>query len=345
MRLQHLHLLLSLAQSGSLRASAQLLNVTQPALTKALRQLEDEFGAALVLRSPKGVRLTPVGELLAARAATVVRELARAREEVAWHTQPAQASIALGVSPVAGILLTPGAVARFNARWPQVRIRVVDALYPRSLAQLRSGELDLAVGPLPAEGPGRDVLAQPLMASQDVIVARRGHPLARSRHLADLADARWVLTGPAGGPGDPVHLPFEALGLPRARVVLECESFSTLLALMPTLDLVGVMPRGFVERYGPRMGLVALPIDDPLPQTVIHVLSRADTPLTLPAQRLLDALVQEAREVQAGLLATARHRPAARPTLSAGAGVAPAPAGAPSARPARRRAKSSPAAG
>jgi len=346
MRLQHLHLLLSLAQSGSLRASAQLLNVTQPALTKALRQLEDEFGAALVLRSPKGVRLTPVGELLAARAATVVRELERAREEVAWHTQPAQASITLGVSPVAGILLTPGTVARFNARWPQVRIRVVDTLYPRSLAQLRSGELDLAVGPLPAEGPGRDVLAQPLMASQDVIVARRGHPLVRSRRLADLADAHWVLTGPAGGPGDPAHLPFEALGLPRARVVLECESFSTLLALMPTLDLVGVMPLAFVERYGPRMGLVALPIEDTLPQTMIQVLSRADTPLTLPAQRLLDALVQEAREVQTSLAARWRH-PGAELQLSgaAAAAPAPAPADAPPARPARQRGKSSPAAG
>ena len=89
MRLQHLHLLLTLAQTGSLRASAQTLNVTQPALTKALKQLEDEFGTALVLRTPKGVRLAPAGELLAARAATVVREIERAREEVAWHTQNA----------------------------------------------------------------------------------------------------------------------------------------------------------------------------------------------------------------------------------------------------------------
>ena len=338
MRLQHLHLLLALAQSGSLRASAQLLNVTQPALTKALRQLEEEFGTALVLRSPKGVRLTSAGELLAARAGTVVRELARAREEVAWHTQHAQASITLGVSPVAGILLAPGTVARFNARWPQVRICLVDTLYPRSLAQLRSGELDLAVGPLPAEGAGRDMLAHPLMASQNVIVVRRGHPLIRSRRLADLTDASWVLTGPAGGPGDPVHLPFDALGLPHCKIALECESFSTLLALMPTLDLVGVMPLGFVERYGPRMGLVALPIEDLLPRTMIQVLSRADTPLTLPAQRLLDALVQEAREVQTS--PDARWRPAADAAPEPRGAAAAAPAGTARARPARKRANS-----
>ena len=104
MRLQHLHLLLTISKTGSLRASAQLLNVSQPALTKALRQLEDEFGTELVVRTPKGVRLAPAGELIAARAATVVRELERAREEVAWHLRHAEAQVTVGVSPVS---LTP----------------------------------------------------------------------------------------------------------------------------------------------------------------------------------------------------------------------------------------------
>lgn len=300
MRLQHLHLLLTIVQTGSLRGSAEILNVTQPALTKALRQLEDEFGAALVLRTPKGVRLTPAGDLLAARAATVVREISRAREEVAWHTQHAEASVTVGVSPAAAILLAPGTVARFGARWPQVRVRVVDSLYPRVLAQVRAGELDLAVGPLPVEGVGRDLVVQPLFDSPQVIAARRGHPLGRCQNLAGLVGAAWVLTGPTGGPGDPVHLHLEALGLPAPKVHLECESFSTLLALMPRLDILGVMPQGFFERYGPRTDLVALPIKDALPGTTIHILSRADSPLTLPAQRLLDAFVQEARELRTG---------------------------------------------
>jgi DNA-binding transcriptional LysR family regulator len=296
MRLQHLHLLLAIAESGSLRASAQALNVTQPALTKALRQLEDEFGTTLVVRTPKGVRLAPAGELLAARAASALRELDRAREEVAWHLRHAEAHVSVGVSPVAAIVLAPGAIARYGARWPQVRLRVVDAVYPRALAQLRAGEIDLAVGPLPLDSVGGDLGVQPLLDSHNVIAARRGHPLARVKRLAGLVDAAWVLTGPAGGPGDPAGLPFEALGLRVPNVRLECESFSTLLALMPGLDVIGVVPRGFFERYGPRMGLIELPIDDPLPSTTIHAVSRIDAPLTVPTRRLLDAFVQEARE-------------------------------------------------
>jgi LysR family transcriptional regulator, regulator of abg operon len=298
MRLQHLQLLLTLAEAGSLRASAHVMNLTPPALTKALRQLEQEFGTALVLRTPKGVRLAPAGEVLAARAAIVMRELDRAREEIAWHTRQADALVTLGVSPVAAILVVPGALARFGARWPQVRVRVVDSLYPRVLAQVRAGELDLAIGPLPHEGVGPDVAVQPLFDSQVVIAARRVHALARARRLADLADAAWVLTGPAGGPGDPVHLALETRGLAPPKVRLECESFSTLLALMPGLDVIGVMPRGFFERYGPGVDLVALPIGDPLPATTIHLLSRMDRPLTIPAQRLLEAIAQEARSLR-----------------------------------------------
>lgn len=298
MRLQHLHLLLTLAQTGSLRASAEALNVTQPALTKSLKQLEEEFGAALVLRTPKGVRLAPAGELLAARAATVVRELERAREEVAWHTQNTQATVTIGVSPAAALVLAPPALSRFRSRWPNVRVRLVDALYPKALQQLRSGELDLALGPLPATGIGRDLQARPLLRSASVIAARRGHELAPARRLEDLQDASWILTGPRLGPGDPTHLGFEKKGLAPPRVTLECESFSTLLALLPSLDMLALVPLRFFEMHGPRIGLVTLAVREELPPSTIHLFTRTDAPLTLPTQRLLDAFVHEAQLLQ-----------------------------------------------
>ena len=295
MRLQHLHLMLAIAQTGSLRASALALNVSQPALTKALHQLEDEFGCVLVQRSAKGARLAPAGELLATRAAAALREIERGREEIAWHQRHVEARVTVGLSPASAILLAPGAVARFGGRWPQVRLCVVDTLYPRALAQVRAGEIDLAIGPLPVEGVGRDLIVQPVFDSQNVIGARRSHPLSRARRLADLSDAAWVLTGPAGGPGDPM-----SLGQKAPKIRLECQSFTTLLALMPTLDVVGIMPRGFFDRYGPLLQLTTLPIEDTLPRLTIHVVSRGDAPLTLPAQRLVDAFVQEAGGLSAG---------------------------------------------
>lgn len=294
MRLQQLQLLLTLARTGSMRASAVAMNVTQPALTKALKQLEEEFGTTLVSRTPKGVRLAPAGEMLAARAATVVREIERAREEMAALTGQAQVTLSVGMSPAAALILAPHAISTFHARWPQVCVRVVDALYPRSLEQLRSGELDLALGPLPPAGIGRDLQARALVDSPTVIVARQGHALAAARRLEDLLDASWVLSGPRLGPGDPMHLGFTQRGLPPPRITLECDSFSTLLALLPGTNALSVVPRHFHEVHGPRMGLVCLDLQETLPRTTIHIISRADAPLSLAAQRLVDMFQQQA---------------------------------------------------
>jgi DNA-binding transcriptional LysR family regulator len=296
MRLQQLELLTTLAQQGSLRAAAEVLNVTQPALSKSLRQLEEEFGTTLVQRSAKGVRLAPAGELLAARAITVLREIDRARADIARHMGSLSGRITIGLSPAVAILFAPGAVARTGARWPKVRICLRDALYPQALHQLRSGELDFVLGPVPASGVGHDLVRQTLFHSQEVIAARKGHPLSQVTRLADLTEARWILTGPAQGPGDPAHLHFQSLGLPEPVVDLQCESFSTLLGLMPALDVIGIMPRSFLDRHGERAGLIALPIQDPLPVTSIYAVTRANEPLTLPAQDLLEAFLQEARE-------------------------------------------------
>ncbi len=297
MRLEQLRLMQALSTYGSLRAAAQAMNVTQPALTKTLKLLEEEFGAPLVLRTPKGVRLTPAGTLVAARASTVVREIERAREDVAWQMRHAASHVAVCVSPAAAITVLPGALARLRARWPQVRVQVIDAVYPRGLTMLRAGEVDLAIGPLPA---GRDLRVQPLFDAQQVLVVRAGNPLEGARTLAELQHADWIVAGPGGGPGDPRHLGFDVRGLPDPPVIVTCESFSTLLALLSSVDAVAVMPERFYADYAAPHGLARLPVVDPLPRVTVHAAWRGDAPLTVPAGHLLDALDQEAMAVRRG---------------------------------------------
>lgn len=300
MRLQQLQLIVTLAETGSLRSAAQALNVTQPALTKALRQLEDELGAPLVLRTPKGVQLTPSGELVRARASSALREVERAREDVAWQMRHTAARVAVGLSPAAALLLMPGALARLRVRWPQVRAALVDALYPRSLTMVRAGEIDLSVGPLPKDSGERDLHLQALFDGETTLVVRKGSPLRKARQLADLRAAPWVLTGPVGGPGDPRRLTVDGGPLPDSAIALECESFATLLAVLPSMDAVALVPSGFFAIHGPGAGLQALPVSDPLPHVTLYAAWRASTPLTAPAAYLLDALVQEARSVRQG---------------------------------------------
>lgn len=300
-RLQQLHLLLSIAETGNMRASAEALHVTQPALTKALKQLEEELGTTLAVRGPKGMRLSPAGELFAARAAGALRELERARAEVAAFSGNAHSQVSVGLSPAAAMLIAPQALSRFTSRWPEVQVRVIDALYPRSLAQIRAGELDLTIGPLPLDLASSDTVVRPLFDYDHIIAARRDHPLASKRRLADLSDAFWVRIGPAGGPGDPSKTQFEVLGLKNPKVQMQCESFSTLLSLMPKIDMLGIMPLGFFERFGAREGLVRLPIGDPLPRITICAAWRADAPLTPSAQHMLESFTAEGARYSSSL--------------------------------------------
>ena len=295
MRLQHLQLIQQIAETGSLRAAAERMHLSQPALTKSLRNVEEELGVALVTRSPRGARLTAAGELLSARAAVALREIQRAREEVAWHVQRAHALISVGVSPAAAAQLIPGALAHFRTRWPRIHVRLLDTLYPQALGQLRSGEIDLAIGPLPKGSGYTDIHTQLLFASPLVVAARRTHPLRRAHRLAALDTATWLLTGPAGGPGDQAQL---NLWQPddQARITpVVCESFSIVLTLLREMDVLALMPQGFFDYHAPAMGLIRLPIRDTLATTPVYAMWRADAPLSAPAQRLLDAFTEQAR--------------------------------------------------
>jgi LysR family transcriptional regulator, regulator of abg operon len=82
-------------------------------------------------------------------------------------------------------------------------------------------------------------------------------------------------------------------------VVLECESFTTLLALMPGADVVGIMPEPFYRAHAASHGIVSMPIEEPLPRVTLHAVWRAEVPLTAPAAHLLDAMEAESRSLRA----------------------------------------------
>lgn len=294
MRIEQLQLIQQLMTTGSLRAAAESMHVTPPALTKALQQLEEEFGAALVIRSPKGIRLTAAGELVAARASLALREIERAREEVSSLTQHGKGTLTIACSAAAAIQMLPGALARLRSRRPQVRVRLLEVAYPRGLTMMRAGEVDIAVGPLPEQSLGRDLARQELFRERQVVIARASHPLARATTIEEIEHAEWLTAGAPDGPGDPAKLGTLVAGLVRPKCTLSCESFMVLLALLPTLELLALVPQSFHVDFCRPRGLVALPLEHPILSLKIYAAWRADAPLTTPASFLLDALELEA---------------------------------------------------
>lgn len=298
MRLTQIRDFLAVIDAGSVRAAARGLRVSQPALTKSIRQLEEELGAVLVTRSVRGAQPTEFGRAFLARARAVNADLRRAREEIAQLLGSREGSLAVGSAPGPALGLLPEALVRLREHWPRASLRIVDISPPEVLPALREGSLDLALsvrmGPL-AEVASHYVV-EPLYLNRTAIVARRGHPLARATSLTQLADAEWIRTG---SPANTSALPdlFRNAGLPAPRYRVDCSSFLVVPELVACSDLLAVVPSQIVAREGRAGRLIRIPVRDPLPAREISLFRRADVPLTPIARECAEILRRAAQQL------------------------------------------------
>lgn len=277
MKLSALHAFVLAVESGSLRAAARALGLSQPALSKAIRELERELGAPLLLRSRSGVLPTAQGRVLAEHARKATRELLSAADQIRQLGGQMQGELAIGAVPLALLLLLPDALRSYTRAYPGMRLRVSEELYPAQLQRLRQGEVDLLLGGIPAGLPNAEFATEALMRTTMVVVVRKGSARARARRLAELADAPWVYTGGLGpGPshdaGYALQL-FEQHGLPPPPTGVVVNSTLSLLALLGAGDYVGLLPRQLARHALAAPFLSVVPIaEEGLPLTIGAIL-------------------------------------------------------------------------
>ncbi len=300
MKLTTLEALVQVETHGSLRSVAQHLGVTQPALTAAIQQLEQELQAPLLVRSKQGVSFTPFGQAFLPHAKLMVSQSRRATDEIAQMRGLWQGTVKMSISPAIGLGLLPRAIRQFSRQHPQVRVHCRDGLYPGIAPLLREGSIDFALTPVHRVDLEADLLAEPLYASQVVVVAPKAHPLADAISLAQLRDCEWVLSSPSRGPGAVIEEAFEKAGLGAPRVAMLCESFLALPGLIAaSANWLATRPRVVYEHSAMRSELAVVPVRDEMPRPIICTVRRHDMPLTPAAMKLVGwiqhyALKQEA---------------------------------------------------
>lgn len=294
MRIQTLRALISLHQLGSMRAAAEHLHVSQPALTLAIQQLESELGSPLLVRTQRGVTLTTFGEALLPRARLIVMESARAKEEIAQIRGDLGGHVRLASSPAVALSLLPQALRPFMDKYPQVQVHCMEGTYPAIAPALRDGTLDFAVTPFGANELEAGLEAELLYRSEVVIAVNKRHPLAQARSLLELHEARWAHATVTRGPGAVIEDAFRDLGLEPPRPAIVFESLLALPELVAHTDLVATLPRRIFEQAHVRAKLCEVPIQDALPTLSMTVLRRADQALTPAANELLGWIRQRA---------------------------------------------------
>lgn len=253
---------LGIVEHGSLGRAAAALNLTQPALSRILHRLEDQLGVALFERHSLGMSPTLYGQTLLPYARLLSREAANALEEVAALRGLSKGVVRVGAIASAAIMLLPSALDRLLARWPGLRVQIMEAVEDQLTVALEHNEIDLAIcGAIPeteivariAENEFHDVCR---------VVAATDHPLQGRGDLtpADLFGHPWVMPPREATPRQQLHQMMLALGYEPPPVAVETRSVSTIRELVARHRFLTWMPEPL---YAPEQaaGLVrALPV-------------------------------------------------------------------------------------
>ena len=284
MKLHQLQALVSAADHGSIRAAARALHLTQAALTKSLRQLEDGAGVPLIVRQSRGVSLTDAGQRLLLRARLVTRQIEMAREDMrsAQGDEAGQLSVAL--TPFLMLTVLGEGFRWFRKRYPKVQLRLMEGLVTRVLPALRDGSVDFAIVADSGDVPTRDFSVTHLQRQEQTLVVRANHPLLHGAPTAaQLSELEWVLPGPMAQTLDDSLLQmFARAGVSTPAQITRCDALAA-MALIRQSDAICLMPWPLLGQPESR-GLVSLGHSSlQAPPVDLLLLSRAEVPLTLAA--------------------------------------------------------------
>jgi LysR family transcriptional regulator of abg operon len=296
MKLNALRDFLAVAERGSLRAAARQMNLAQPALTRSIQELEKELGVVLFERRATGVALTPMGEMFLRRARAVRAELRHAQDELDQARGALHGHVRVCLSSASHMALLPNALRPFRQRYPEVKLDIIDALLPSVESELKDGTVDCYVGP-PFGPVPPELMVEKLFDNTRVVLARKGHPLAGARSLAELVDAEWVTTSITHQPEEELGPLFAQHGLPAPRLVVQGHSALTFICTVAYSDLLMMLPVQWMRSPLVRDWLQRIDVVEPLPTPPICIVRRNGLPLTPAAEYFCDMVRRAAQHM------------------------------------------------
>jgi DNA-binding transcriptional LysR family regulator len=226
-KLRDLHIMLTVAKSGSMGKAATDLAISQPVISKAISDLEYAVGLPLFDRSPQGVEPTPYGQALIRCGAAVFDDLRLGVKELEFLSDPTAGELRIGCTEAGATGFVPTVIERLSRKYPRVVFHVVTA-DPATLTgkELPERNIEVAIGATPALPKDTSIKTETLFNERQVVMAGTKSKWTRGRKLAlpDLMDEPWVLPPPDSIAAFHIAEAFRASGL--APPVAQVQSFS-----------------------------------------------------------------------------------------------------------------------
>jgi len=298
-KFRHLHTFVEVARQKSIGRAADALRISQPAVTKTIRELEEALGVSVFERDGRGIRITRYGEVFLRHAGASLTALRQGFDSVSQEILDAGPPLRVGALPTVSTRIMPTAMTAFLKAGTGSRVKIVTGENAVLMEQLRLGELDLVVGRLAAPEKMTGLSFEHLYSEQVVFVVRTGHPLLEPRHaLFDSFGDYPVLMPSRGSIIRPIVEQFLiAHGIAKLPTQIETVSDAFGRAFVRSSDAIWIISAGVVAADIEDGLLQALPVDTSETRGPVGLTIRADTVSSTP----LSILMQTVREAASTL--------------------------------------------
>ncbi|EEB1482523.1 TPA: LysR family transcriptional regulator [Salmonella enterica] len=290
-RLRHLHTFVAVAQQGTLWRAAETLNLSQPALSKTLNELEQLTGTRLFERGRLGAQLTVPGEQFLTHAVKVLDALNTAGQALNRKEDASADVVRVGALPTAALGILPAAIGRFHQQQKSTSLQVATMNNTMLLAGLKSGEIDLGIGRMSDPELMGGLNYELLFLESLKLVVRPGHPLLQETITLSRVMEWPVVVSPKGTvPRQNAEALLQSQGCKMPAGCIETLSASLSRQLTVDYDYVWFVPSGAVKEDLRQATLVSLPVPTQSAGEPIGILTRVDIPLSTGAQMLIAAI-------------------------------------------------------
>ena len=298
MELRDIEYFAVVAEHGHLGRAAESLRLSQPALSKSLRRLEQAVQAKLVKRTPKGVELTAEGSALLWRVRELRSSLQGVTREIADLGQGRVGDLRIGTGPIPAERLLPAALIAMLKDAPKATLNISVSDNDLMIPALRNGALDLIVNYIRAS-PTEGLVLEHLYDDMCVVFASADHRLTKLERvtLADLARERWALTEPTVLFRQWLNRKFQDNGLPPPRAAVQTRSVRLRLQTVASSDLLDITSRHAFHETAQRYGLKELPVKELQWTRPICVIYRKNAYLSPTAKRFIEILKATAKSI------------------------------------------------
>ncbi len=260
-RLRHLHTFVAVAQQGTLGRAAETLNLSQPALSKTLNELEQLTGTRLFERGRLGAQLTVPGEQFLTHAVKVLDALNTAGQALNRKEDASADVVRVGALPTAALGILPAAIGRFHQQQKSTSLQVATMNNTMLLAGLKSGEIDLGIGRMSDPELMGGLNYELLFLESLKLVVRPGHPLLQETITLSRVMEWPVVVSPKGTvPRQNAEALLQSQGCKMPAGCIETLSASLSRQLTVDYDYVWFVPSGAVKEDLRQATLVSLPV-------------------------------------------------------------------------------------